>query len=171
MKVVLIAAIGRSNELGKDNGLLWHLGSDMEFFKQSTLDHWVIMGRKSFESLPAKFRPLPRRTNVIITRDVHYHAEGCPIFHSLSEAIASAEEQGQTQVFVIGGAQIYAAGLEEGQIDEMLLTHVNANFPEADVFFPSIEENDWQKEELTQFEKNEKNEFSGVITRYRKKSR
>lgn len=165
-RIALIAAIGSNRELGKDNGLLWRLAADMAFFKTTTTDHWVIMGRKSYESLPPKFRPLPHRVNAIITRDPHYRAEGCPVFHSIEDAIKAAGKAHQQRAFIIGGAQIYAESLKSNLIDEMYLTHVAGVFPEADVFFPEINESQWDITQVLEFPADEKNQFDGKILHY-----
>lgn len=110
--ISLIAALGHSNVIGKDNGLLWHLPDDLKRFKQLTLGHPVIMGRKTWESLPEKYRPLPGRTNIVITRDVTYEAEGAVVAHSVPEAFQKAKDaEGADDVCVIGGGEIYRATL------------------------------------------------------------
>ncbi len=164
--VALIAAIARNRELGKDNNLLWRLSDDMAFFKATTLNHWVIMGRKSYESLPPKFRPLPNRVNVIVTRDRHYHAEGCLVFHSIEESIEAARKADEHKVFIIGGAQIYTESLKSNLINEMYLTHVAGEFPEADVFFPEVNPLHWETMRIAGFEADDKNQFAGEILHY-----
>jgi dihydrofolate reductase len=168
MKVALIAAVGKNLELGRDNQLLWRLHTDMLFFKQTTLQHWVIMGRKSFDSLPAKFRPLPQRTNVVITRDKSYQHDGALVFHSIEEALQSASAAQQARVFIIGGGEIYKQALASDLIDEMLLTHVDAEFTDADVWFPAFDSTGWSTELLQEFEADASNEYSGHIKRYTK---
>ena len=167
--IILIAAIGKNNELGKNNDLLWRLKSDMNFFKSTTSGHCVIMGRKSWESLPVRFRPLPNRVNYVVSRNPDFHAEGAPVFSTLTLAIAKALSEGAEKIFVIGGAQIYNQSLEENLIDEMYLTAVDGSFPDADVFFPVIEQSTWEIQEIGHFEADEHNEFSGRFFHYRKK--
>lgn len=164
--IALIAAIGSNRELGKDNNLLWKLADDMAFFKATTMNHWVIMGRKSYESLPPKFRPLPHRVNVIVTRDLNYQAEGCQVFHSIEDALEAARKAEQRRAFVIGGAQIYAESLKNNLIDEMYLTHVAGVFPEADVFFPEVNPLRWETTSIAGFEANDRNQFAGEILHY-----
>jgi dihydrofolate reductase len=166
MNVALIAAIGKNRELGRGNQLLWKLHSDMVFFKQTTLDHWVIMGRKSFESLPPKFRPLPQRTNVVITRDRNFTHEGTLVFHNIHEALSAASEAHQNKVFIIGGGEIYSQSLASNCIDEMYLTHVDAAFSDADVWFPNFDSTSWKSEVLNQFTADASNEHAGVISHY-----
>lgn len=137
--LILIAAVARNGAIGKDNRLLWHLPEDMKRFKQLTLGHAVLMGRKTWESLPEKFRPLPGRQNIVMTRDDAYRAEGAVVVHSLAEAIAAA---GSTAVFVIGGADIYGQTLT--QADRLELTEVD-DAPVGDVFFPTVDRALWQE--------------------------
>lgn len=134
MKISIIAAIGRNRELGKDNKLLWHIPEDLERFKVITTGHAVIMGRKTFESLE---KPLPRRLNIIITRDQEYQlprgAAKVMLAGSLEHAIEAARSTGDTEVFIIGGGQVYQQALPLA--DKLYLTIVDAAF-DADTFFP-----------------------------------
>ncbi len=136
--VSLVAAIGtRTRGLGKGGELLWRLPDDMKRFKALTTGHTVVMGRKTWESIPEKFRPLPDRTNIVITRDDSYEAFGAIIAHTLAEALQKAREVEQEEVFVIGGAQVYADSLTEA--NRLYLTLVDSD-DEADVFFPDYAE-------------------------------
>lgn len=166
MKLALIVAMDQNRGIGKDNDLLWHLPADMKFFKETTSGHVVIMGRKNFESIPERFRPLPNRENVVLTRNKGYQAEGCLVFHSLEEAIEHYKGTDQT-VFIIGGGQIYEEALSNFQMDEMYITEVAANF-EADTFFPIFDENQYQIGIVQENEKDEKNPYSFLIKRYSK---
>lgn len=168
MKVALIAAIGKNNELGRNNDLLWHLGEDMQFFKETTWGHYVIMGRKSFESIPPKYRPLPNRVNVIISRNEDYMVEECYTCTTLEEAIALARDNGEERVFITGGGQIYKLALEKGLVDEMYLTHVDASFDDADTFFPAYDEAQWTKKPLRNALGGTLNEFPFDIYLYEK---
>ena len=166
--IILIAAIGKNQELGRNNDLLWRLKSDMQFFKTLTSGHWVIMGRKSWESLPPRFRPLPNRTNAVVSRNADFSAEGAHVFSNLQSAIDEARNSQAEKIFIIGGAQIYRQALEENVVDEMYLTHVDGSFDDADVFFPEIESACWNRVEIGNFEKDENNEFSGTFFHYQK---
>jgi dihydrofolate reductase len=168
-RIILIAAIGKNRELGKNNDLLWRLKSDMNFFKSTTSGHWVIMGRKSWDSLPERFRPLPNRTNCVVSRNEDFQAEGAHVFFNLHTAIDRARNSAAEKIFIIGGAQIYHQSLTESLVDEMFLTHVDASFNDADVFFPEIEKSHWETEEIGHFAKDENNEYSGTFIHYRKK--
>jgi len=129
----IIAAIGKNKELGKDNKLLWYISEDMERFKKLTMNKVVIMGRKTYESLPEKFRPLPNRINIIITKNRAWTPLGCTICHSIEEAIDKAKEFNK-EIFIIGGASIYQQGIK--YTDKLYLTLIDKIYPEADAFFP-----------------------------------
>lgn len=129
-KISIIAAIGSNRELGKNNKLLWHLPEDLKRFKQLTIGHTVVMGRKTFESIG---RPLPRRFNIVITRDKSYKARGCIVVYTFEEALHHAWEVEKEEIFVIGGGQIYEEAMK--YTDRLLLTLVKGSF-EADTFFP-----------------------------------
>ena len=136
--IAIIATLGaRARALGKNNELLWHLPEDLKHFKELTTGHPVIMGRKTWESLPEKVRPLPSRTNIIVTRDPVYEARGASVAGSLVAAIEKARESdGAGEIFVIGGGEIYAAALPYA--DRLYLTLVDDD-AEGDVFFPPYE--------------------------------
>lgn len=168
MKIILIVAVAQNNAIGKDNNLLWHLPADMKFFKEQTSGYPVITGRKNYESIPEKFRPLPNRTNIVVTRDKNYQAPGAIVKNSLEEAIDFAKTEGKEKCFIIGGGQIYQESLAKSLVDEMLITHVGAA-PEADTFFPKIKENDWEKSVIQMLNPDEKNKFSMEICLYKRK--
>lgn len=127
----LIAAVARNGAIGKNNELLFRIREDMQYFKRTTQGHPVIMGRKTWESLPARNRPLPGRLNIVVTRNPAWHAEGAVAVHGLAEALTHA--QGAGKVYVIGGAELFAAALPLA--DELLLTEVDRDV-DGDVFFP-----------------------------------
>ena len=134
--ITLIAAAAENNALGKDNDLLWHLPEDFKRFKQITSGHYIIMGRKTFESFP---KPLPNRTHIIITRQKEYLADGCLVVHSLEEALEISPQN--EEVFIIGGGEIYNQSIEIA--DKIDLTRVHTTV-EADTFFPEIDTNIWK---------------------------
>ncbi len=154
MRVSLIVAVANNGVIGKDNDLIWHLPKDMKFFKETTLGHHVIMGRKNFESIPEKYRPLPNRTNVVITRQSDYKAEGCVVVNSVEEALEIAEQNGDTEPFIIGGGQIYKIALEQNLVDKIYLTKVHHTF-EGDTFFPELG-NYWKESERIDCKADEK---------------
>lgn len=137
MRVTIIAAIGRNGEMGQGGKLPWHLPADLQFFKETTLHHPVIMGRVTWDGLPK--RPLPNRTNIVVTSqwqnaDKCKQGDGAWFVENVDQAIVTARELGASEVFIIGGAQVYKAAMSLA--DRLILTHVRADFPEADTFFP-----------------------------------
>jgi dihydrofolate reductase len=168
MKVSLIVAVGENREIGKDNDLLWHLPKDMRFFTQSTKGHHVIMGRKNWDSIPLKYRPLSNRENVVVSRKKGLKIEGAHVVESIEEGIELARKNGESEAFIIGGGQIYRNALENDLIDTMYLTKVHASF-DADTFFPKVEMNQWEEISNDHFEADEKNNFSFSISTYLRK--
>lgn len=154
MTLSIIAALGRNRAIGYQNQLSWRLPADLQRFKQLTLGHHMLMGRKTFESIG---RPLPGRTSIIITRQTDYAAEGCLIAHSLDDALVMAKARGEQEAFVIGGADIYAQALSRA--DRMYLTFVEAE-PEADAFFPAFDETSWETIEEVSFTADEKHAYA-----------
>lgn len=137
-RIAIIAAIGKKRELGFGGKLLWRIPDDMKRFKELTGGRPVIMGRKTWESLPEKFRPLPRRTNIVVTRQSGYEAEGAVVVDSLEAArAAAARAPGADEIFVIGGGELYATALPLA--DRLYLTLVD-DIAEADTFFPPYEQ-------------------------------
>lgn len=165
MKVSLIVAIDLERGIGKNNDLMWHLPADMKFFRETTAGHIVVMGRKNYESIPEKFRPLPNRENVVLSRNTDFQAEGCIVFHSLSDCLAHYKNETERTVFIIGGGQIYKDALEAGVVDEMYITEVNHTF-DADTFFHDFNPAEWHSETILTHEKDEKNAYSFKVNLY-----
>ena len=163
MKVISIAAVAENNGIGKNNRLLWRLPEDMRFFRETTLGHPVITGRKNYESIPEKFRPLPGRKNLIITRQTNYNAPGAEVFGSLNEALDALHDE--PVVFIIGGGQVYQSAHENNLLDELLITHVKTTL-DADVFYPEIEEDLWKGEVVLEQEQDEKHRYAFEIVKY-----
>ncbi|MCL9806769.1 dihydrofolate reductase [Flavobacterium amniphilum] len=159
--IILIAAAGQNNELGKDNDLLWHLPDDFKRFKTLTTGHYIIMGRKTFESFP---KPLPNRTHVIITRRMDYIApEGCIVVNSFKKAIEACPKD--QDIFVIGGGEIYKQSIETADCIE--LTRVHAAF-DADTFFPEINLQNWKLKSSDFHDKDEKHAYPFTFETYYK---
>ena len=141
MKIAMIAAVAENNAIGINNKMPWYLPGDLRYFKAITMGKAIIMGRKTFDSLR---KPLPGRTNIVITRDQNWQHDGVKVVHSLDEALTLAEDialiNGNDEVMVIGGAQIYEQALDKA--DRLYLTRVYQSF-EGDAFFPEIDENEW----------------------------
>lgn len=137
-EVVIIAAVARNRVIGKDNTLIWNIPEDMAHFKALTAGHVVIMGRKTWESLPARFRPLPGRRNIVISRQADYSAPGAEVASSLQQALAIASNA--ERAFIIGGEQIYRQAMDAAQ--RLEITQVDLA-PEGDAWFPEIPAADW----------------------------
>lgn len=165
MIVSLIVAVADNNVIGKDNDLIWHLPKDMAFFKATTLNHYVITGRKNYESIPVKYRPLKDRTNVVVTRQENYVEDGCVVVHSIEAGIALAKENGESECFIIGGGQIYKNVMDKKLIDQLYITHVLEGF-EGDTFFPEFDKKEWEEETILTHLKDEKNKHNFIIKKY-----
>ena len=157
MGVSLIVAVAENGVIGKDNDLIWHLPKDMRFFKETTLGHHVIMGRKNFESIPHKYRPLRDRTNIVITRQSGYKAEGSIVANSVEAALDIAKKNGDNEPFIIGGGQIYKLALEANLIDKIYLTKINHLF-DGDTFFPELG-SEWKEIERLDCQSDEKHAY------------
>lgn len=145
--ISIIVAIAQNGTIGDKNALLWHIKEDMRFFRTTTSGHPVIMGRKTFESLGSK--PLPKRKNIVITRsDVEF--EGAFVAHSLEEAIAMTDDD--AEVFIMGGAQIYAQALDIA--DRMYITRVERDY-EGDTSFPEVDYSKWKLVAEERYERGE----------------
>lgn len=159
--ITLIAAAAENNALGKDNQLVWHLPNDFKRFKEITSGHYIIMGRKTFESFP---KPLPNRTHIIITRQKNYKVENCIVVNSIEKAIAVVPKN--ETIFIIGGAEIYNQSIDFA--DKIELTRVHANF-EADAFFPEINLNHWKLIQEEKHLKDDKHNFDFTFQTFVKK--
>lgn len=158
-----MAAIAANNALGKDNQLIWHLPADLKRFKKTTLHHAVIMGRKTYESLG---KPLPNRSNILITRNKNYKAEGCVVVNSLKKALKVALKSDENP-FILGGAEIYKQAMPFA--DKLDITFVHHQF-EADVFFPEIDKTIWKETSRENFKTDENNKYDySFVTYIRKK--
>jgi dihydrofolate reductase len=142
MIISLIAAITENRVIGKNNDLPWHLPDDMKFFMETTKGHHVIMGRKNYDSLPAKFKPLPNRHNIVITRQKNLDAPGCDVVNSLEAALEIAKKNGEAEVFIIGGAEIFAQSIHFA--DRLYITEIKTVM-EGDTYFPSINQDKWKE--------------------------
>jgi dihydrofolate reductase len=164
-KIKLIVAMDADRGIGKNNDLMWHLPIDMKFFKETTNGQIVIMGRKNYDSIPEKYRPLPNRLNVILSRNLDFSATDCLVFHSLEESLSHFAHETERSVFIIGGGQIYKEALALNVVDEMYITHVNHSFG-ADTFFPEFKQSEWEISTLSTHEKDEKHLCSFEIKKY-----
>lgn len=146
--LIMIAAIGKNYELGKDNQLLWYLPSDLKFFKEKTLNKYIVMGHNTFKSFP---KPLPKRTHVVITTKDIDLGNNIIVLHSVEETLKYLKDIND-DVYVIGGASIYRQFLNYA--DKMYLTEIEENFKDADVYFPKFNHDEWESEVLKVDEEN-----------------
>lgn len=173
--ISLIAAIGKNNELGKSNALLWHLPADLKHFKEITTLHPVIMGRITFESIG---RPLPNRRNIVITRNVNYKrdlpaveglsaemAKKVELVYSLNEALDLFPDQNE-EIFIIGGGELYRQTMPIA--DKLYITRIDAENKDADTFFPEIIPVVWNEVSHIEHERDEKNPFNYTFSVYEK---
>lgn len=166
MKIALIAAMSKNRVIGINNDLPWHLPDDMKYFMETTKGHVVIMGRKNFDSLPKKFKPLPHRTNVILTRQKDYQVEGCQVYHDMESAIEFAKKQGEEMLFIIGGGQIYEMAMNRADI--IYLTEIDAQIENGEVFFPTMG-NEWKETSRTPHPADERHAYAFDFVTYEKK--
>ena len=132
----MIVAAAEDGAIGRGGDLIWRISADLKRFKALTMGHTIIMGRKTWDSLPKG--ALPGRRNVVVTRDKNFFAEGADVYNSLEDAIDSCQG---TEAFIIGGAQIYRQAMP--MVSRLFLTRVYASYPDADAFFPEIVANEW----------------------------
>ena len=152
--ISLIVAIAQNNAIGKDNDLLWHLSEDLKYFKKTTNERTVLMGRKTWESLP--FKPLKNRRNIVVSSQKDYAIDGAELFDSIEKAVEVLKTQ-KDEVFCIGGASLYKALLPKA--DKLYVTRVYKDF-EADVFFPEIDEQKWEIKRLSPMLYDQKEDLS-----------
>ena len=158
-----IVVIAENSAIGKNNDLLCHLPADLKHFKELTMGHTIIMGRRTFESLPKG--ALPGRENIVVTRNADYQAAGAVVCHSVDEALQKASMPGER--FIIGGAQLYAATIDK--VDMLHLTELHASFADADTFYPQINRDEWQEVERIDCRADERNRYSYSFVTLKKK--
>ncbi len=156
MRVSAVVAASENNVIGKDGGLPWHVSSDLKLFKEITMGKPVIMGRRTWESLPRK--PLPGRRNIVITRNQDYEAEGAEIVGSVDEALAAC--RGEEEVSIIGGGQVYERAMD--RTDRIYLTRIHLNV-EGDTFLPDLPGTEWQEVERREFDRGEKDDAAFTL--------
>jgi dihydrofolate reductase len=165
MILTLIAGVARNGVIGRDNQLLWHLPEDLKHFRAATMGAPVIMGRKTWESLPERFRPLPGRRNLVLSREAQYQAPGAEVVTSLDKALALARASGAPRAFVIGGEQIYREAMPLA--DELLLTEVERDF-EGDAHFPAFSGSAFAEVAREQHQAAPPNDFAFSFVTYRR---
>lgn len=166
MIATIIAAVAENHVIGKDNDLIWDLPDDMQFFKDKTKGKTVIMGRRNYESIPPKYRPLPNRRNIIITRKEKYNAPNCEVVNSIEAALELASKD--DEVFIIGGGQIYNLALQKGLVDKMYITEIEMAF-DGDAFFPQFNKANWNERTIAFHPTDEKHKASFTFKEFLKK--
>lgn len=152
MLISAIVAVGNNNVIGKDNDLPWYLPADLKYFKRTTLGRHIIMGRKCYESIG---RPLPKRTNIVLTRNPFFTGTNLLVAHSLDEALQLAADNGETEAMILGGGEIYAQSMPRW--DRLYLTQVDVDVPDGDTFFPELDEREWTLVREEAYDPDEKN--------------
>ncbi len=165
MTISIIVAIAKNNEIGRNNDLLWRLPADLKHFKELTSGHTIIMGRKTFESLPKG--ALPNRTNIVLTRNKNLRFENCLVFPSIEKVIDNQKDK--SEIFIIGGSGIYNQTLPLA--DKLYLTKVDADFPDADTFFPEIDYSEWEEISSEKHLSDEKNPYNYAFINYIRKEK
>jgi dihydrofolate reductase len=165
MRISIIVAVSQNGVIGKDNTLIWKLPDDMRFFKQKTMGHCVITGRKNYESIPPKFRPLPGRTNIVLSRDAAYQAEGAIVAHEIAKALDIAKQKGETECFIIGGEKIFDQVME--MTDTLYYTRIFHDF-EGDVFFKEPDLAKWKLVSKVPHPADEKHKWAFEFCEYEK---
>lgn len=158
--ISLVAAASENNVIGDENEIPWHLPDDMKFFREITEGKPIIMGRKTFESIG---KPLPKRHNIVISRQRDLEIEGCDVVGSLEEALELAEEESADEACIIGGGQIYSEGID--QADRIYLTRVHATV-DGDTYFPEVDEEEWEEIDRQDHDKDEQHEYAFSIIHY-----
>jgi dihydrofolate reductase len=162
MQVSAIVAMSLNRTIGLNNQLPWHLSDDLKIFKRITLERHVIMGRKCFESIG---NPLPKRVNVILSRNPYFLVNNAFVMDNLEDALGFAEEQGEQEAMIIGGAEIYELSLP--YLDNLYITEVQAEI-QGDTFFPEINYQEWQLESVRKYSQNEANDYDFEFKIFRK---
>lgn len=160
--IAIIVALDEQNGIGRDGGLLCHLPADLKHFKELTTGHVIIMGRKTYESLPKG--ALPNRTNIVITSDRSENYPGCIVVRSIEEALTHCEQE--EIAFIIGGGQLYRSTLHLADI--LYLTRIHHTFEEADTFFPAVDSSEWRLIDQETHEVDEKHKYSYSFLTYSK---
>jgi dihydrofolate reductase len=142
MFISLIAALSTNRIIGKNNSLPWSLPDDSKYFMQTTKGHYVLLGRKNYDSLPEKYKPLPNRVNIVITKQSEFKAPHCIVVNSLEKGLLIAQEGDELEAFIIGGAEIYSLGLPLA--DRLYLTEIDG-IVAGDTYFPEYDKTQWKE--------------------------
>lgn len=163
MIISAIVAMSKNRVIGKDNQMPWHLPADLQYFKKTTLHHHIILGRKCYESIG---KPLPRRVNIIVTRNKDWKMEGGVVLHSLEAALDYAKSAGETEVFITGGGEIYKQSMDWW--DKLYLTEVDIE-TDGEIFFPEMKWDEWDLLSAEQHLSGVKNAYNYAFKVYKRK--
>jgi dihydrofolate reductase len=166
MIISMIAALASNRVIGKNNDLPWKLPDDMKFFMETTKGHHTIMGRKNYDSIPNKFKPLPNRTNIVVTRQKNFDAPGCIVVDSVEKGLDIASKNQESETFIIGGAEIYKLGLPHAT--RLYLTEIDAEI-EGDTRFPIFNKNEWKETSRQRHNKDDRHAYAFDFVVYDKK--
>lgn len=166
--ISLIVAVSENNAIGKNNDLCWYLPKDLKYFKETTAGHTVIMGRKNWESIPEKYRPLKGRLNIVLSKNKNFSLPDATVVHSLEKGLEIALQSGDSEPFIIGGGKVYREAVEKDLVDKMYITHVKTEV-DGDTFFPDFDQNRWELVEKTDVEKDHRHKFDFSFCVYIKK--
>lgn len=167
MKISLVVAVAKNGVIGKNNDLPWRLPDDMKFFMEKTKGHHVIMGRKNYESLPEKYKPLPQRTNIVVTRRRDYTAPGCSVVHTIEEGFRIAATNGEEEAMVIGGADIYQLALPHAHY--LYITEIKAAV-DGDVYFPEFDKTSWKEISRVSHARDDRHAYAFDFVLYEKEA-
>lgn len=166
--ISLIVALSKNQVIGKNNKLAWDLPDDMNYFSNMTKNHAVIMGRKNWESIPEKYRPLPNRENIIISRNRNYSTKKATVVNSIEKAIEISRHNTDEEIFIIGGGEIFKAGFKF--VDKLYITEIKSNV-NGDTYFPKWNKNQWKEISRITHEKDKKHKYNFDFVLYVKKNR
>lgn len=161
----MIVAVSQNQVIGKNNKLAWNLPDDMSYFSNMTQGHSVIMGRKNWESIPKKYRPLPNRKNIVVTRNNNFRGKGAVVVNSIEKAIEESRVSEDEEIFIIGGGEIYKLGFD--YVDKVYITEIYANI-NGNTYFPKWNKSNWLEISRISHPKDEKHEFDFDYVIYKK---
>jgi dihydrofolate reductase len=163
MEISLIAAASLNNVIGKNGDIPWDMPRDMRLFREITTGHHILSGRKNYMSIPDKYRPLEKRVNMVVTRNVDFHDKGALVFHAIEDAVEYARKAGENELMIIGGGEIYKECLKIA--DNIYLSRIQAEI-DGDTYFPEVDEEQWMLLDAEYFDKDEKNPYDFSFEHY-----
>lgn len=165
MPLSIIAAMSENGVIGCHNQLPWHLPNDLQYFRQRTMGHWIIMGRKTFESIG---KPLPGRRNIVLTHNKNFNVQNCMVAYSLDMALSISSVSENEEVFIIGGASVYRAALPICDRIDLTIVHTNL---EGDAFFPPLDKRKWELVDCSDYDPDQRHRYSYSMVHLERVSR